>query len=290
MQSLWMIVASLLFACMGVCVKLGSAYFSTGELVFYRGFVGLLLMALLARWQGISYRTPHWRRQLSRGLSGTGSLMCYFFALGALPLATAVTLNYTSPLFVALLLALWPFPENAQQRSLSDRFVQWKSLPLLAVCLLTWIVNLESLSKGQGSFLSPSLRAWAPVLTSYQSWGVFAGPGLERDGWFAIEVLGRDGKSYDAWRNDQLFGADRPEVVSQTYPNDRWRKWMLSLPALAQDDPYRARFAQWCLEQWNRRHPDNPAVRVRVWNAVVLTSPGRSSGPANWELIAEAKP
>jgi drug/metabolite transporter (DMT)-like permease len=107
MQSLWMIVANLLFACMGVCVKLGSAYFSAGELVFYRGFVGLLLMALLARWQGISYRTPHWRRQLSRGLSGTGSLMCYFFALGALPLATAVTLNYTSPLFVALLLALW---------------------------------------------------------------------------------------------------------------------------------------------------------------------------------------
>ena len=107
MQSLWMIVASLLFACMGVCVKLGSAHFSTGELVFYRGFVGLLLMALLARWQGIAYRTPHWRRQLSRGLSGTGSLMCYFFALGALPLATAVTLNYTSPLFVALLLALW---------------------------------------------------------------------------------------------------------------------------------------------------------------------------------------
>jgi drug/metabolite transporter (DMT)-like permease len=45
MQSLWMIVASLLFACMGVCVKLGSAHFSTGELVFYRGFVGLLLMA-----------------------------------------------------------------------------------------------------------------------------------------------------------------------------------------------------------------------------------------------------
>jgi drug/metabolite transporter (DMT)-like permease len=107
MQSLWMIVASLLFACMGVCVKLGSAHFSTGELVFYRGFVGLLLMAVLARWQGIAYATPHWRRQLSRGLSGTVSLMCYFIAIGILPLATAVTLNYTSPLFVALLLALW---------------------------------------------------------------------------------------------------------------------------------------------------------------------------------------
>jgi drug/metabolite transporter (DMT)-like permease len=55
----------------------------------------------------IAYATPHWRRQLSRGLSGTVSLMCYFIAIGILPLATAVTLNYTSPLFVALLLALW---------------------------------------------------------------------------------------------------------------------------------------------------------------------------------------
>lgn len=107
MQSLWMILASLLFACMGVCVKLGSAHFSTGELVFYRGFVGFLMMLILLRLQGISHATPHWRRQLSRGISGTIALMCYFFALGILPLATAVTLSYTSPLFVALLLAWW---------------------------------------------------------------------------------------------------------------------------------------------------------------------------------------
>jgi len=107
MQSLWMIVASLLFACMGVCVKLGSAYFTTGELVFYRGFVGLLMMVVLLRLQGTPYATPHWRLQLSRGVSGTIALMCYFFALGILPLATAVTLNYTSPLFVAVLLAWW---------------------------------------------------------------------------------------------------------------------------------------------------------------------------------------
>lgn len=107
MPALWMIVASLLFACMGVCVKLGAALFSIGELVFYRGFIGFLMMVLLLRWQRTPYATPHWRLQLSRGVSGTVALMCYFFALGHLPLASAVTLNYTSPLFVALLLALW---------------------------------------------------------------------------------------------------------------------------------------------------------------------------------------
>jgi len=107
MQSLWMIVASLLFACMGVCVKLGAASFSTGELVFYRGFIGLIIVALLARVQGVSLYTHNWRLQLTRALAGSAALMCYFYAIASLPLATAVTLNYTSPIFVALLLALW---------------------------------------------------------------------------------------------------------------------------------------------------------------------------------------
>ena len=105
--ALWMIAASLLFACMGVCVKLGSGMFSTGELVFYRGFIGFFLMAIVMLGRGIAWRTPHWRAQITRGISGTAALMCYFYALGHLPLATAVTLNYTSPIFVALLLAFW---------------------------------------------------------------------------------------------------------------------------------------------------------------------------------------
>ncbi len=105
--ALWMIAASLLFACMGVCVKLGSGMFSTGELVFYRGFIGFVLMAIVMLGRGIAWRTPHWRAQITRGISGTAALMCYFYALGHLPLATAVTLNYTSPIFVALLLAFW---------------------------------------------------------------------------------------------------------------------------------------------------------------------------------------
>jgi drug/metabolite transporter (DMT)-like permease len=107
MPSLWMILASLLFACMGVCVKLGSASFSAGEMVFWRGAAGVLLIGLLARLQGVALTTPHWRLQVSRALSGSVALICYFLAIGLLPLATAVTLSYTSPIFVALLLALW---------------------------------------------------------------------------------------------------------------------------------------------------------------------------------------
>lgn len=106
MPAIWMIIASFLFACMGVCVKLGSAQFSTGELVFYRGLFGVVMMATTARLTGTSLATPHWRMQLSRSVSGSLALMCYFFTIGVLPLATAATLSYTSPMFVALMLVV----------------------------------------------------------------------------------------------------------------------------------------------------------------------------------------
>ena len=106
MQSLWMLVASFLFACMGVCVKLAAATHTAAEIVFYRSFVSLLLMFALIRLRGVSLATPHWRWQLSRGVVGFLALSAYFWAISLLPLATAVTLNYTSAIFLALLLAL----------------------------------------------------------------------------------------------------------------------------------------------------------------------------------------
>jgi len=107
MQSLWMVAASVLFACMGACVKLASAQFSAAELVFWRGFIATLLIGGYIATRGLSLATPHARTHVVRGISGFISLVLYFYAISLIPLATAVTLNYTSPLFLALLLVLW---------------------------------------------------------------------------------------------------------------------------------------------------------------------------------------
>jgi drug/metabolite transporter (DMT)-like permease len=107
MQSLWMIAASLLFACMGVCVKLGSLQFSAAELVFWRGFIATLIIGAYVLVRRLPLATPHASAHVVRGLAGFVSLVMYFYAIRLIPLATAVTLNYTSPLFLALLLALW---------------------------------------------------------------------------------------------------------------------------------------------------------------------------------------
>jgi drug/metabolite transporter (DMT)-like permease len=96
--------ASLLFAVMGVCVKLASAQYNAGEIVFYRSIVGLVLMGGATLLGGGTLRTAVPAMHLWRSLSGVSALCLWFYALGKLPLATAMTLNYTSSVWMALFL------------------------------------------------------------------------------------------------------------------------------------------------------------------------------------------
>ncbi len=57
MQSLWMLFASFVFAIMGVCVKLASHYYSTSEIVMYRGLIGMAFLAVLIKLHGGTLRT-----------------------------------------------------------------------------------------------------------------------------------------------------------------------------------------------------------------------------------------
>ncbi len=102
MRSLWMLVAGFMFACMGVFVKLGAQYFSSTELVFYRSLLGVWITFGVIRYQRLPIITPHWKIHCWRGVSGLISLLLFFYCLTRLPLATAISLNYTWSLFVAL--------------------------------------------------------------------------------------------------------------------------------------------------------------------------------------------
>jgi S-adenosylmethionine uptake transporter len=105
MSAPWlMVLASLLFATMGVCVKLASAFYPAGEIVFYRGLIGAGLIAAVTRWQGGTLRTRVPAMHFWRSISGVAALMLWFYAIGNLPLATAMTLNYMSSVWMALFL------------------------------------------------------------------------------------------------------------------------------------------------------------------------------------------
>jgi drug/metabolite transporter (DMT)-like permease len=104
MQSLWMVASAFLFATMGVCVKIASAWFTSAELVFWRGIIGVVFLAVLARQQGVPLATRYPGMHLWRSVIGTFSLGAWFYAIAYLPLATAMTLNYMSSIWIATFL------------------------------------------------------------------------------------------------------------------------------------------------------------------------------------------
>ncbi len=57
-KSLWMLVASLLFALMAAFARMGASDFSALELVFYRSAFGAAVIALWVWAQGFTLRTP----------------------------------------------------------------------------------------------------------------------------------------------------------------------------------------------------------------------------------------
>lgn len=98
-----MLASTMFFALMVVAIRLASASLHTFEIAFFRNFFGLIatLPLLFKHGPGL-LRTQYFPRYLFRCLIGIISMMCGFWAIGHLPLAQAVSLSYSTPLFVTL--------------------------------------------------------------------------------------------------------------------------------------------------------------------------------------------
>jgi S-adenosylmethionine uptake transporter len=101
MQALWMVLAAFFFATMAVGIKIASTTFGTAELVLYRGLVSVVFMAVVMRSRSVPLNTPVPWMHAWRSVIGVASLASWFFAIAHLPLATAMTLNYMSGVWVA---------------------------------------------------------------------------------------------------------------------------------------------------------------------------------------------
>lgn len=103
--SAWMVVAALMFALMGVLVKAAGQRFGIGayELVFWRSALAVVWLAAAARLAGKSFRAAGCLKLYAqRCAAGTAGLVLFFYGITHLPLGTAVTLNYTSAMFLAV--------------------------------------------------------------------------------------------------------------------------------------------------------------------------------------------
>lgn len=104
----YMLAAALLFAGISAVIKYVAVSVPNEMVVFFRNLFGLVAFApWIVRHGPRYYATRHMGFHLVRALTGLVAMYCYFYAISKLPLAEAVLLNYSAPLFIPLAALLW---------------------------------------------------------------------------------------------------------------------------------------------------------------------------------------
>lgn len=106
--ALLMLASTLSFGLMAISIRLASAAVETTEIAFFRNAFGLLaLLPVILRPGKPLPRTAHLPRYLVRTVIGLCSMLCGFWSIGHLPLSQAVSLSYSTPLFVTIAAVFW---------------------------------------------------------------------------------------------------------------------------------------------------------------------------------------
>ena len=105
----WLFAAIIFFSLMGVVIKHLGEIYPVQQLTFFRNLFGfvpsLMLLYFSTAWHemGKPILIRQWKLGLLRGLFIAGAQFCFFLSLIFMEFATAKTLSFAGPLFVALL-------------------------------------------------------------------------------------------------------------------------------------------------------------------------------------------
>ncbi len=97
-----MLLAGFLFALMNICVKY-VAHIPTLEVVLFRSLFSIVVTYLMLKKKKLPLLGNNRKLLTLRGVAGCLGLIGSFYTLQNIPLASAVTINYLSPFFTAIL-------------------------------------------------------------------------------------------------------------------------------------------------------------------------------------------
>ena len=101
-----MLGSTLAFALMQICVKY-LPHIPAHELILFRSIISIVLSVAVLQKLGIPILGNNKKILIFRGIFGTTALLLFFYTLQNIPLASAVTLQYLSPIFTALFAAIF---------------------------------------------------------------------------------------------------------------------------------------------------------------------------------------
>ena len=126
-------LSALLFATMGVLIRLASHSVDNATVVFMRNLTGTILLApfVLAQGKGFLITTKPWMH-IWRALVGLAAMYGFFYAIAHLPLSNAMVFTYSSPVFIPLVAWL---------------FLKEKITPMMMIAALIGLIGVGLVAK-----------------------------------------------------------------------------------------------------------------------------------------------
>lgn len=134
-----MLASTFFFALMNVCIK-KVGHLPAMEIVFFRCLLSLLICLVILQQKNIPWQGSNRKLLLARGIFGTIALYTFFITLSNMPLGTAVTIQYMSPIFTTIV-AIFLLGEKV-------KYLQWLffAISFAGVIIIKGFDNRISLS------------------------------------------------------------------------------------------------------------------------------------------------
>ena len=119
-----LVLASLFFSLMTVCVKKIDEAIPIYELVFFRSIFSLVVTSLIINKKKIKPWGKNKGLLILRGLLGTIALICIFYSIRNMPLSISTVIQYTYPIFISIF-AAFLIKEKITLNLLIALFIGW---------------------------------------------------------------------------------------------------------------------------------------------------------------------
>jgi len=178
--------------------------------------------------------------------------------------------------------------------SMQIREAFWKKCLIAAIVCLIVFMNIANIRMGAfGESAPPILPIWiANILRINQSWSMFAPVPLRRDGWFVVMGTLDNSSAVNLLHPDRVVTWEKPEIPSEIYNNQRWRKYHADLWATTWSNSQVEidNYVRYHCLAWNTNHASNNQLwKVRVSFMEEFTLPDFEISPIKQIVLKESE-
>ena len=177
--------------------------------------------------------------------------------------------------------------EPAESLPPAYRLKLWETILGAFIIFYIVVVNVQSIWEHH------RLPGWtmivAKVTFEHQHWHLFAPRPFLDDGWFVFEVTDSEGK-VDLSLAGREMTIEKPDHVSETFPNHRWRRWLqnLILDPFEDTQSWRNSTALYLANRWIEENSDRRLKSYRLLFIKELTPPPGQLPVTEIQVLSES--